>query len=271
MMAMKMPLLGYGTFPLRGSEARTCVGMALDQGFRHLDTAQMYQNEAEVGIALKESGIERDQVFLTTKVHPDNYDANGFADSVERSLVALEIKDVDLLLLHWPHPNLDMAGVLERLVEAKEAGHARSIGVSNFGPDDLSRAQELTGGQIVCNQIELHPFVDQQATIQKASELDIKLTAYCPVARGKVSDDPTLNTIGRKYGKTPAQIALAWMMQNDIAVIPMTRTKAHAMANLESREINLTDQDIQTINDIGRLDGKLINPAGLTPIWGQRN
>ncbi len=267
----EMPLVGYGTFPLQGDEARSSVIMALEVGFRHFDTAQMYRNEAEVGQALADTGIRRDEFFLTTKVHPDNYSADSFAESVERSLDALQTDSVDLLLLHWPHPSFEMAAVLERLVDAQEAGHARTIGVSNFGPDDLTRAQKLAGGRIACNQIELHPFVDQRKTIDTARALNIGLTAYCPVARGKVLDDPALQAIGETHGRTAAQIALAWMIQRDIVVIPMTRSKHHAQANFESRTITLSDEEVQRIDALGKLDGKLINPPGLTPIWGQAN
>lgn len=266
-----MPLLGYGTFPLQGDEATSSVTMALEVGFRHLDTAQMYRNEAEVGLALKASGLERDEVFVTTKVHPDHYGAENFADSVKRSLDALQVEQVDLLLLHWPHPSLEMADVMARLIEAKEAHQARSIGVSNFGPEDLSHAQRLAAGQVSCNQIELHPFVDQKATLLMAGDLGIKITAYCPVARGQVSDDPILTSIGQAHGTTAAQIALAWMVQQGVAVIPMTRSRHHAVANLESGAITLSDQEMQKIGDIGRLDGKLINPPGLTPVWGKAN
>jgi len=231
----------------------------------------MYQNETEVGLALQSSGIKRDDVFLTTKVHPDNYGADDFADSVRQSLDALKVDQVDLLLLHWPHPTMDMADVLERLIEAKEAGHAKTIGVSNFGPDDLTHAQKLADGKIACNQIELHPFIDQQTTIRAARDLNIKLTAYCPVARGQVLDDATLRSIGDLHRKTAAQIALAWILHQDIAVIPMTRTKDHALANLESRDITLNSQEILQIDALGSPDGKLIDPPGLTPFWGRAN
>lgn len=269
MKTMEMPLIGYGTFPLQGGEAKSGVAMALEAGFRHLDTAQMYRNEAEVGRALKASGLPRDEVFVTTKVHPDNYGADSFGPSVERSLEALQTDHVDLLLLHWPHPRLEMVDVLARLLEAREAGHARTIGVSNFEPDDLIRAQKLADGKIACDQIELHPFVDQNATIEAARELGIRLTAYCPVARGKVLNNPTLKAISAAHGKTAAQIALAWMMQKNIAVIPMTRSELHARANLESLEVKLDDQEIGQIDGLGSVDGKLIKPARLTPIWGQ--
>ncbi|MGI9419390.1 MAG: aldo/keto reductase [Geminicoccaceae bacterium] len=266
-----MPLLGYGTFPLQGEEASTCTLAALELGYRHLDTAQMYRNEADVGRALAESAIPREQIFVTTKVHPDNYGAADFAPSVGQSLEALGIDQVDLLLLHWPHPSLEMEAVLDRLVAAQEAGQARTIGVSNFGPDDLTRAQAVAQNHLVCNQIELHPFVDQQATVETASNLGIKLTAYCPVARGKVLDDPTLQAIGDAHGKTAAQIAIAWLVQKDIAAIPMSRNRERARANLESGEIRLSDEEMRRIDAIGRRDGKMINPPGLTPIWGRAN
>jgi diketogulonate reductase-like aldo/keto reductase len=271
MTSLDMPLLGYGTFPLKDDEAKACTLTALELGYRHLDTAQMYQNEAEVGQAMAASGLDRSEIFLTTKVHPDNYDQGQFASSVSRSLDALRVDQVDLLLLHWPHPSLEMPAVLDRLIAALEAGQARTIGVSNFGPDDLARAQDLAGGRLSCNQIELHPFVDQRPTIEAAAKLGIKLTAYCPVARGKVLDDPTLQAIGKAHDKTAAQIAIAWLVQQGIAAIPMSRNRERAKANLDSLSIGLGDEEMQRINDIGRADGKMINPPGLTPIWGRAN
>ena len=271
MPTLDMPLLGYGTFPLKDDEARACTLMALELGYRHLDTAQMYQNEAEVGRVMAESGFSRDEVFLTTKVHPDNYGERDFAPSVSRSLEALGVDQVDLLLLHWPHPSLDMRAVLDRLVEALEAGHARTIGVSNFGPDDLKAAQHMTGERLSCNQIELHPFVDQRPTIKAAADLGIALTAYCPVARGKVVDDPTLKAIGEAHDRSPAAIALAWLVQHGIAAIPMSRNQERAETNLKSRMIELSDEDMARIDAIGTPSGKLIDPPGLTPIWGRAN
>lgn len=266
-----MPLLGYGTFPLKDQEARRCTLMALELGYRHLDTAQMYGNEADVGRAMAESGITREEIFLTTKVHPDNYGKDDFAQSVRQSQEALELDQVDLLLLHWPHPNLEMEAVLERLVGALEAGQARTIGVSNFSPDDLARAQDITGNRIACNQIELHPFVDQSATIKAAAALGVRLVAYCPVARGKVLDDPTLQAIGAAHDSTAAQIAIAWLVQQGIAAIPMSRNRERVEANLQSQTIRLSDDDMQKIDGIGRVDGKMVNPPGLTPIWGHAN
>ncbi len=264
-----MPLLGYGTFPLRGDEARDCVAMALELGYRHLDTAQMYGNEAEVGRAIRDSGLARDQIFLTTKVHPDHYGADAFAPSVARSLDALGVDRVDLLLLHWPHPSLDMAEVVARLLHTLDAGQATSIGVSNFGPDDLSRAQRIAEGEIACDQIELHPFVDQDATLRTAADLGIRITAYCPVARGRVSGDPTLEAIGEAHGVSAATVALAWLRQKAIAAIPMSRDRGHARANLESQALRLDDREIERIDRLGRAAGKMIEPAGLTPVWGR--
>lgn len=271
MPSLDMPLIGYGTFPLKDEEAKSCTLSALDLGYRHLDTAQMYRNEAEVGQAIQASSLPRDDIFITTKVHPDNYDEASFGPSVRQSLNVLGVEAVDLLLLHWPHPSLEMSAVLKRLVDTLEAGQARSIGVSNFGPEDLARAQDLTGGRISCNQIELHPFVDQRPTIEAATDLRIQLVAYCPVARGKVLDDPTLNAIGKGHDKTAAQIAIAWLVQQGIAAIPMSRNRERAQANLASREVTLSDEDMQRISAIGTVDGKMINPSGLTPVWGKPN
>lgn len=264
-----MPLLGYGTFPLKGEEATRCTLMALELGYRHLDTAQMYANEAEVGRAMEKSGIPRDDIFLTTKVHPDNYGKGDFKASVTRSLERLDVEQVDLLLLHWPHPSLAMEAVLERLVAVKEAGQARTIGVSNFGPTDLARAQDIAGNTLSCDQIEIHPFVDQSASIEAAAALGMNVVAYCPVARGQVMDEPTLQAIGEAKNKTPAQIAIAWLVQQGIAAIPMSRNQDRAKANLESQEISLSDDEMQRIAAVASPTGKLIDPVSLTPIWGR--
>lgn len=264
-----MPLLGYGTFPLKDQEARDCTLMALELGYRHLDTAQMYRNEADVGRAMAESGLAREKIFLTTKVHPDNYGQDDFAPSVRQSLDILRLDQVDLLLLHWPHPSLEMEAVLEKLIGALEAGQARSIGVSNFSPDDLARAQDITGNRIACNQIELHPFIDQSATIEAAATLGVSLVAYCPVARGEVLDDPTLQAIGKAHERTPAQIAIAWLVQMGIAAIPMSRNRERADANLQSATITLGDDEMRRISAIGSKGGKMISPPGLTPVWGR--
>ncbi|NJO38751.1 MAG: aldo/keto reductase [Rhizobiales bacterium] len=268
MASSDMPLLGYGTFPLRGDEAKACTLMALELGYRHLDTAQMYQNEAAIGQAMAASGLSRDDMFLTTKVHPDNYGKGAFAASVGRSLEALGVDQVDLLLLHWPHASLAMPEVIERLVTTLDNGQARTIGVSNFNPENLARAQDLAGGRIACNQIEIHPFLDQRPTIEAAARLGIRLTAYCPVARGKVTDDPTLQAIGQAHGKSAAQIAIAWLVRQGIAAIPMSRNHARAEANLEAGEIALGVEEMTRIDAIGQADGKMVKPAGLTPVWG---
>ena len=268
MTAMDMPLLGYGTWPLQGDQAIACTQRALELGYRHLDTAQMYGNETEVGRAMLGSRFHRDEVFLTTKVHPDNYVDTRFADSVRRSLDQLAVDQVDLLLLHWPHRSLVMEAVLDHLLVALEGGQARRIGVSNFNPDDLARAQAHTEGRIFCNQIELHPFVDQRPTIEAANRLGIKLVAYCPVARGKVLDDPTLQTIAAAHGITPAQVALAWLIQQGIAAIPMSRNRERAEANLASQLIKLDSEEIGQIDGMAQAGGKLIMPSSLTSAWG---
>lgn len=263
-----MPLLGFGTCALAGEEAIDCTLMALELSFRHLDMVQMYGNEAEVGRALLESGLHRDEVFLTTDVLPDSYDENRFTLSVRQSLEKLKSEQVDLLLLHWPHPSLPMEAVLERLVAMKEAGLAKAIGVSNFGPDDLDRAQTITVGLLACNQIEIYPFVDQRPSIKACAALGLRITAYCPVARGKVIADPTLRAIGQAHGKSPAQIAIAWLVHQSIAAIPMSRSRMHAQANLESAKISLSNREMRQIDAIASPNGKLIDPTGQHAQWG---
>ena len=262
-----IPLVGYGTFPLSGDAARRGVGAALEHGYRHVDTAQMYGNEREVGEALTATGLNRAAYFVTTKVHPDNYAAHRFAGSVARSLDALGLDQVDLLLLHWPNPAFAMESVLEQLIEAQDNGKARFIGVSNFEPEDLDRAMDLTAGRIVNDQIEFHPLVDRSAEQNAASRHDICLTAYCPIARGAVADEPELLAIGKAHGKTAAQVALRWAVQQGVIVVPKASSPAHIAANIDLFDFTLSDDEMNRVSALRARNRRLVQVAGLSPHW----
>lgn len=262
-----IPLVGYGTFPLSAAAARSGVAAALEHGYRHVDTAQMYGNEAEVGAALAASSLSRASYFVTTKVHPDNYAPHRFASSVARSLDALGLDHVDLLLLHWPNPAFSMEQTLELLMAAQDNRQARFIGVSNFEPADLDRAMALTGGRIVNDQIEFHPLVDRSAEQAAADSHDICLTAYCPVARGAVAQEPELQAIGKAHGKTAAQVALRWAVQQGVIVVPKASNPAHIAANLELFDFTLSDDEMQRVGALRARNRRLVQVAGLSPRW----
>lgn len=260
----EIPLVGYGTYPLAGDAAVAGVTAALEHGYRHIDTAQMYGNEAEVGRAITRSGLPRDSIFVTTKVHPDNYAPGRFRDSVRASLDSLGLDRVDLLLLHWPNPRHRLAEVLDLLVEAQEAGQTRLIGISNNGPGDIVRAVELSGGRVVNDQIEFHPLLDRSGEQEAARRAEISLTAYCPVARGRVADEPELQAIGARHGKTAAQVALRWAVQQGVIVIPKASTPARIGENLALFDFALDEHEMRRISALRSRNRRLIQFAGYT-------
>ncbi|MEZ5670790.1 MAG: aldo/keto reductase [Alphaproteobacteria bacterium] len=263
-----IPLVGYGTYPLTGDAAVRGVAAALEAGYRHIDTAQMYGNEAEVGRALAASGLARDAVFVTTKVLPGNYAPDRFAGTVAESLDALRLDRVDLLLLHWPNPAFSMEKTLELLLAEQDAGRARLVGVSNFEPADLDRAMAFTAGRIVNDQIEFHPLVDRSAEQAAAERHGISLTAYCPVARGAVAQEPILTAIGQAHGKTAAQVALRWAVQQGVIVVPKASSPAHIAANIDVFDFALDADEMARVGALRARNQRLVRVAGLSPTWG---
>lgn len=236
---LAMPALGFGTYPLRGEEAVAAVTRALELGYRHLDTAQLYGNEAEIGRAIRASGLPRDALFVTTKVAPAQCGPDMFLDSVDRSLEALGLAAVDLLLLHWPAPAFALETTLALLLEARASGRARRIGVSNVGAALLRRGQALAGGALVVDQVEWHPLIDQRALLAAARSLGVHLTAYAPLARGRVAEEPVVQAIAARHGVAPGQVALAWILQHGAAAIPMSRSETNQRANLAAADVVL--------------------------------
>lgn len=262
----RIPALGLGTFRLKGDDARRLVGHAIRQGYRHIDTAQMYGNEAEVGDAIAASG-RRDSLWVTTKVWPDNFAGGTLQRSVEESLKKLRLSAVDLVLLHWPRFDRPMQETIKALNEVKTRGLARHIGVSNFNVALLREAWALTGEPLVCNQVEYHPYLDQAPVLAEVRARGMALTAYQPLALGKVFQDDTLIAIGQAHGKSAGQVTLRWLIdQGQVAAIPKTGTPARAEENL-ALDFALTDAERRRIDALKRPNGRNLNPAGLAPAW----
>ncbi len=263
-----IPKIGFGTFPLKGDDARRMVSHALKAGYRHIDTAQMYGNESEVGEAVAASDVPRNDIFITTKVWPDNFAAGTFQRSVEESLRKLRIDTVDLLLLHWPRFEASLEAVVGWLNEVREAGLARHIGVSNFTSALIERAWQATSAPLVNNQVEYHPYLNQGPVLDAVRARDMSLTAYLPNARGKVISDAALASIGRKYGKTAGQVGLRWLYQQEAVIaIPRTSSEAHADENIDILDFTLTSEDMAAVYDLAQPDGRQLSPPGLAPDW----
>lgn len=252
-----MPALGMGTFRLEGDVAYDSVTMALDAGYRHIDTAQIYGNEAEVGRALADSGIERDELFITTKVWNDKLNTQDFLPSVRESLKKLQTDYVDLLLIHWPSPenNTPMKEYLGELLKAKEQGLAKHIGVSNFTIAHLKEALAiLPDGALFTNQVEVHPYLINRQLREFCETKDIHVTAYMPFAVGKVLKDDTIVSIADKYKVTPAEIVIGWILAHGMSTIPSSTSKSHLETNLKGASVRLTDEDIARIDALDRND-----------------
>lgn len=263
----KIPALGFGTWQLSGKDCVRAIGQALETGYRHIDTAQIYENEADVGAALNASGIERSNIFLTTKVWTDNLKDGVFQKSVDESLKKLKTDYVDLLLIHWPVTAISFAEQLNALMQMQEEGKAKLIGVSNFTVAQMREAVEVIGAPIVNNQVEYHPFLSQKPVLDYTRSHDMFLTAYSPLARGKVGEDPLLNDIAKKHGKTVGQVTLRWLLQHgDVAAIPKAASEAHIKGNFEIFDFVLSHEEMLQISALARPDGRLISPEW-GPVW----
>jgi 2,5-diketo-D-gluconate reductase B len=263
-----IPQLGLGTFRLKDRAAIDSVAAGLELGYRHIDTAQIYGNEAEVGQALAESGVARGDVFVTTKIWTENLAASRLRASLEESLDKLRTGYVDLTLIHWPSPGgaVSVAESMEALLAVREAGLSRAIGVSNFPIALLREAIAAAGADnIATNQVELHPFLQNRALDAFMVDAGIHLTAYMPLAYGKVMDDATILRIAREHGATPAQVALAWAMAKGYAVIPSSTRRANLESNLRARDLILSREAIAAIDALDRSE-RLVSPD-FAPTW----
>lgn len=262
-----LPALGFGVFRMSEDEVERVVPTALDAGFRHFDTAQIYQNEAALGRALQKAGARRDDLFLTTKVWVDNYTADRFAASVDESLDKLKVDRVDLLLLHWPGDQVQLADQIAKLNAVHAAGKTRFIGVSNQNIAQMRQSIELSPALIVTNQIEMHPYLDHRRIAEAAKAAGVALTAYYGMADGVVPRDPVLQAIGKRHGKTAAQVALRWLIQQGFIALSKTAKPERVAENIAIFDFELTDADMAAIGKLARPDGRLVSPPGLAPVW----
>lgn len=239
----EIPQLGFGTWQLKGNDARRMVGEALRIGYRHIDTAFIYDNETEVGQGIKDAGIPREDFFLTTKIWVTNLTRDALLKQAEESAERLG-STPDLLLLHWPKPQPDLAQTLAALNEVRSMGLTRAIGLSNYPSALWQTAQDLSEAKLVTNQVEYHPLLTINALKAKAAALGASLTAWSPLARGKILDEPVVLAIAEKYGKTAGQVTLRWIIQQGLIAIPKTASEARAAENLDIFDFALTDEEI---------------------------
>ena len=261
-----IPAIGLGTWELRGRACARIVEQALKLGYRHIDTAQIYENEREVGEGLRASGIKRSDVFVTTKVWTTHFAPNDLLRSTKESLAKLRLTDVDLLLLHWPNPQVPLRETLGALAKAKEVGLARNIGVSNFTVALIEEAVAASPAPLVCNQVEYHPYLDQTKVLTACKSFGLALVAYSPVAKGRVKNAEALNRIGERYKKTAAQVCLRWLIQQNVVAIPRTSKVERLSENIDIFDFKLTDVEMDEVFAMGTRQGR-ITDFGFAPKW----
>ena len=265
-----IPVLGLGTWQSTGQDCIDVVSQGLKMGYEHIDTAQAYGNEKEVGQGIKQSGIARDKFFLTTKIFPDDmkFDPEKLVAEAKRSLENLDTDYVDLLLLHWPDDRVPLSETIPALCELQKQGLTRNIGVSNFNIANIIEAEKYADVPIVVNQVEFHPFIKQNTLQTFLNNHHILLEAYSPLARGDVFDNEVIKEIADRHGITPAQVSLAWILsdKNRIA-IPKTSNTDHLQGNLDAINVQLSPDEIEKINKLARSDGRKIKHPDYSPEW----
>jgi 2,5-diketo-D-gluconate reductase B len=265
----QLPPFGLGTFRLNGQVAIDAVRMALELGYRAIDTAQIYGNEEAVGQAIAQGAVPRQDIFLTTKIWTENLSQDKLVPSLKASLRKLRTDHVDLTLIHWPSPNgaVPLDETLQALAQARREGLTRLIGVSNFTVELMQQALDVAGaGAIATNQMELHPYLQNRTVAAFAQAAGIPITSYMTLGYGKVLQDPEIQDVARRLGATPAQVALAWARQLGHAVIPSSTKREHLASNLQATAVRLDDADMQRIATLDRGE-RLVNPDGLAPQW----
>lgn len=266
---MTLPRIGLGTFRLTGTTVIESVTDALELGYRAIDTAQIYGNEADIGQALAQSALPRDALFLTTKIWTENLSAGALIDSLRRSAEKLRTGHLDLTLIHWPSPGnaVPLPETLDALMQARELGLTRHIGVSNFTVPLLRQSiGHLGAAAIHSHQIELHPWLQNRMVAGFCQAQGIAVTSYMTLGYGQVLADPVVTSIAARHGATPAQVVLAWALRQGYAVIPSSTRRAHLAGNLQADTVQLEDGDMQALAALDR-NHRLVNPAGLAPAW----
>ncbi len=260
-----IPIVGLGTWALRGRDCARLVEQAIRIGYRHIDTAQMYENEKEIGEGVRASGL-RAEVMVTTKVQPTLLAPPDLERSVKESLAKLRLETIDLLLIHWPNPRVPLAETLGAMAKMKRDGYVQALGVSNFTVALLEEANKVSLEPLVCNQVEYHPFLNQDKVIAACRKAGMAVVAYSPIARGGAKGDDVLEKIGKAHGKSAAQISLRWLVQQGVVVIPRTSKVERLQENFDLFDFELSDAEMQKIVGLARGDGRIVNVAW-APNW----
>jgi 2,5-diketo-D-gluconate reductase B len=261
-----IPAIGLGTWELRGRTCARLVEQAIKLGYRHIDTAQIYENEREVGDGLRASGVKRDDVFVTTKVWTTHFAPNDLERSTKESLAKLRLSEVDLLLLHWPNPQVPLSETLGALAHVRKLGMARYIGVSNFTVTLIEEAVAACPEPLACDQVEYHPYLDQTKVLDACARHGMALVAYSPVAKGRIKNDQVLARIGQAHGKTAAQVCLRWLIQQNVAAIPRTSRIERLSENIDIFDFALSEEEMRLIFQMGSAKGRLTD-CGFAPKW----
>lgn len=262
----RIPLIGLGTWELNGRPCVRIVEEALRLGYRHIDTAAMYENEREVGEGLRASGVPRDQVFITTKVWTSDFAPRDLERSAKASLSKLKLSEVDLLLLHWPSKTVPLADTIGALCKVRRDGLARHIGISNFTVPLVEQAVKLSTEPLVCNQFECHPFLDQAKLIAATKRQGMAVVAYAPTAKGKSKNDRVLARIGKQHGKSGVQVCLRWLVQQDIVAIPRTSKAERLKENIGVFDFTLSEAEMKEISALSHRQERLVDWSG-SPQW----
>jgi 2,5-diketo-D-gluconate reductase B len=262
----RIPQIGLGTMTLKGDICVNAVKAALRMGYRHLDTAWFYGNEKEVGEGLRQSGIKRDQVFVCTKVRETHLEPDKFRRSLSESLANLQLPYVDLLLIHWNNKDIPFRASIGALCQAKKDGFAKHVGVANFTTTMLDEAWAVTSEPLVCNQIEVHPFINQDKVLAASKKHGMAVVAYVPIARGKVPGADALERIGKAHGKSAAQVSLRYLIQLGTIPIPRTATPAHLEQNLDVFGFRLSEAEMAELKALNNTNMRVVNPPH-APKW----
>ena len=261
-----IPAIGLGTWELRDRTCARLVEQALRLGYRHIDTAQAYDNEREVGEGLRASDVRRDEVFITTKIWTTHFKPNDLERSAKESLARLRLTEVDLLLLHWPNPQVPLADTLGALARVRQQGLARHIGVSNFTVALIEEAVAACPEPLACDQVEYHPYLDQSRVREACARHGMALVAYSPIAKGRIKNDRALLRIGDRYRKTAAQVCLRWLVQQGVAAIPRTSKLERLAENIDIFDFELSEDDMRQISAMGSAGSRLTD-YGSAPKW----
>jgi 2,5-diketo-D-gluconate reductase B len=263
-----IPQLGLGTWQLRGELCSRIVSAALALGYTHIDTAQGYANEADVGEGIAHSGLSREKLFVTTKVQPQLMGTNDLATSVDESLRKLRIDTIDLLLLHWPNPEIPLAQSIAALNAVQRDGRVKHIGLSNFTSRLLAEAWRLTKAPFAAEQIEYHPYLDQHVMLEALRQRNMAIVAYCPLALGRIVGDPVIESIARAHGRSSAQVALRWLLQQPgVVAIPKTSHAERLEENLGALDFILTDSEMRRLTGLTRPGSRLVNEPQWVSDW----